>query len=76
MEDHLQEVLAKTLRMAKDSVPVNRRLNEMGVDSLMVLELGLGVKERIGVSFSAMELLKGPNVQQMAAMAAEKIWKN
>ncbi len=76
MEDHLQEVLAKTLRMAKDSVPVNRRLNEMGVDSLMVLELGLGVKERIGVSFSAMELLKGPNLQQMATMAADKLWKN
>lgn len=76
MEDYLQEVLAKTLRMAKDAVPVNRRLNEMGVDSLMVLELGLGVKERLGVSFSAMELLKGPSLQQMAAMAADKLWKN
>ncbi len=76
VEDHLQEVLANTLRMAKDSVPVNRRLNEMGVDSLMVLELGLGVKERIGVSFSAMELLKGPNLQQMAALAVDKLWKN
>jgi len=76
LEDHLQEVLASTLKMAKDNIPVNRKLNEMGVDSLMVLELSLGIKERVGVSFSAMEFLKGPNVQQLAALAEQKLWKN
>ena len=76
LEDHLQEVLAGTLKMAKDSVPLDRKLNEMGVDSLLVLELGLGIHERIGVSFSAMEFLKGPSLQQLAVMAEGRIWKN
>jgi len=46
----------------------------MGVDSLLVLELSLGIRERIGVSFSAMEFLKGPNIQQLAVLADGKLW--
>jgi acyl transferase domain-containing protein/NADPH:quinone reductase-like Zn-dependent oxidoreductase/acyl carrier protein len=76
LEECLQDVLANTLKMAKDTVPVDRKLNEMGVDSLLVLELSLGISERIGVSFSAMEFLKGPNLQQLAAMAESRLWKN
>jgi acyl transferase domain-containing protein/NADPH:quinone reductase-like Zn-dependent oxidoreductase/acyl carrier protein len=76
IEDCLQDVLANTLKMAKDTVPVDRKLNEMGVDSLLVLELSLGISERIGVNFSAMEFLKGPNLQQLAAMAEGRLWKN
>ncbi len=76
LEDHLQDVLAATLKMSKDTVPVNRKINEMGVDSLMVLELSLGIKERIGVSFSAMEFLKGPTLEQLAAIAEGRLWSN
>lgn len=75
LEDQLRDVLALTLKMNKDSVPVDRRLNDLGVDSLMVLELGLGIKERLGVQFSAMEFLKGPNVQQLAQLAEARLWK-
>ena len=35
---------------------------------------GPGIKGRIGVSFSAMEFLKGPNLQQLAAMAETRLW--
>jgi len=76
LEEHLQEVLAGTLKMARETVPLNRKLNEMGVDSLLVLELSLGIKERIGVAFSAMEFLKGPSVRQLAEIAEGRIWKN
>jgi Polyketide synthase modules and related proteins len=74
LEGRLQEALGATLKMDAASVPVDRKLNEMGVDSLMVLELSLGISERIGVSFSAMEFLKGPTLQQLAAMAESRIW--
>lgn len=74
LEDHLRDVLARTLKMQKDSVPLNRRLNDMGVDSLMVLELGLGIKERLGVHFSAMEFLKGPTLEQLALLTESKLW--
>jgi acyl carrier protein len=76
LEDHLLQVLADTLKMATDAIPLDRKLNELGVDSLMVLELSLGIKERIGISFSAMEFLKGPNLQQLASMAEGKLWNN
>lgn len=74
LEAHVQEVLAATLRMSKENVPLNRKINEMGVDSLMVLELSLGIKERLGLTFSAMEFLKGPNIEQLAAMAETRLW--
>jgi len=74
IEEHLQEILAETLKMSRESVSTTRKLNELGVDSLMVLELGLGIKERIGVGFSAMELLKGQNLQQLAALAENRLW--
>jgi len=74
LEAHLQAVLGATLNMAPDAVPTSQKLNEMGVDSLMVLELSLGIEERIGARFSAMEFLKGPTVQQLAAAAETKLW--
>ena len=74
LEEQLQDVLANTLKMSKDTISVNRKVNEMGVDSLMVLELSLGIKERIGVNFSAMEFLKGPTIRQLATMAESKLW--
>jgi acyl transferase domain-containing protein/NADPH:quinone reductase-like Zn-dependent oxidoreductase/acyl carrier protein len=74
LTERLQEIVAVTLRMAKDAIPLNRKLNEMGVDSLLVLELGLGIRERIGVSFSAMEFLKGPTLQQLAELADKKLF--
>ncbi len=76
LEEHLQEVLANVLKMSKDAVPVNRKLNEIGVDSLMVLELGLGIRERIGVEFSAMEFLKGPTLKQLSELAEDRLWRN
>ncbi len=76
LEEHLQEVLANVLKMPKDEVPLNRKMNEIGVDSLMVLELGLGIRERIGVEFSAMEFLKGPTLKQLSELAVERLWRN
>ncbi len=76
LEEHLQEVLGGILKMAKDATPLDRRLNEMGVDSLLVLELGLGIEERLGIRFSAMELLKGPTIRQLASLAHDKLWRN
>jgi len=75
LQGRLQDILAGTLKMSKEAVSLTRKLNEMGVDSLMVLELGLGIKEGLGVSFSAMEFLKGPNVEQLAMMAEKRLWK-
>lgn len=75
IEEHLREVLAETLKMPKDRIPREKKLGELGVDSLMVLELGLGIKKRLGVGFSAMEFLRGPNLQELAVLAEKKMWQ-
>lgn len=74
LEEHLRSVLAATLRTPEENVPLTRKINEMGVDSLMVLELSLGIKERIGVNLSAMEFLKGPTLQQLAEVCETRLW--
>ena len=76
LEQYLCEVLGATIKMGADTIALDRRINELGVDSLMVLELGLGIEERLGVRFSAMELLKGPTLQQLSSMAQTRLWKN
>ncbi|MDX2079752.1 MAG: SDR family NAD(P)-dependent oxidoreductase [Terrimicrobiaceae bacterium] len=75
LQTQLRDVLAGTLKMNPDAVPIDRRLNDLGVDSLMVLELGLGIKERLGIQFSAMEFLKGPDLRQLAQLAESRLWK-
>jgi len=75
LEGRLQDVLAGVLKMSADAVSISRKINELGVDSLMVLELSLGIEERIGARFSAMEFLKGPTIQQLAALAENKLWQ-
>ncbi|HEY8903535.1 MAG TPA: acyl carrier protein, partial [Chthoniobacterales bacterium] len=75
LECRLQDVLAGVLKMPADAVSVSRKINELGVDSLMVLELSLGIEERIGARFSAMEFLKGPTIQQLATLAENKLWQ-
>ncbi len=74
LEAHLRTVLGATLNMAPEAISVTQKLNELGVDSLMVLELSLGIEERIGARFSAMEFLQGPTLRQLAAGAETKLW--
>ena len=74
LEDHLRAALGQTLKMAPDAIPTNKKINELGVDSLLVLELSLGIEERVGARFAAMEFLKGPTLEQLAASAARKLW--
>jgi acyl carrier protein len=76
VEGQLADALAETLKMGRDAILPDRKLNEMGVDSLMVLELSLGIRERTGVSFSAMDFLKGPTLRQLALAAESRIWTN
>ena len=66
LEREIAEVLSNVLKVSADSVKPEARLTDMGVDSLLMLELSLGLKERTGIPFTAMELLKGPNVRELA----------
>jgi acyl transferase domain-containing protein/NADPH:quinone reductase-like Zn-dependent oxidoreductase/acyl carrier protein len=74
VREHLREIVAATLRMPPEAISETKKLNELGVDSLLVLELSLGIRERMGIGFSAMEFLRGPSLRELAGMTAAKLW--
>ncbi|WPJ96655.1 SDR family NAD(P)-dependent oxidoreductase [Coraliomargarita algicola] len=73
LEQEIAEVLSNVLKVSADSVKPEARLTDMGVDSLLMLELSLGLKERTGIPFTAMELLKGPSVRELAQLLLARL---
>jgi len=60
------EELAKVLRMSTDKIDVNRSVLEMGIDSLMGVELQMTIEKQFGVDYPAMELMEGVTISQIA----------
>lgn len=60
--------IGRILRMEADSIDARRPLSEIGMDSLMALELRLGVEKRIGIELPLMSL-----GDRTATHVAEKI---
>ena len=73
----VKESLGKVLRLAPERIGDRDRINELGIDSLMALELKYALEYRLGVGVSTPELLKGPAVSELidlilsSAVAAE-----
>ena len=63
----LAEQVAKILRMPAGQFDVNRSLADIGLDSLMAMELQLSIEERFGVSLPSMEFAAGLSTIQIAA---------
>jgi NAD(P)-dependent dehydrogenase (short-subunit alcohol dehydrogenase family) len=74
LERQLGEVLAQVLKLDRQQLSSTRKLNQMGLDSLLVLELSLAIYQRLGVRFSTLELLKGPSLQQLSELALGRLW--
>jgi acyl carrier protein len=62
----LADLIGETMRMSPDKIDLQRPLTEMGVDSLMTLELELAVEARFGVGCSFLELQKGGGILDLA----------
>lgn len=69
----LAEVLSEVLRLSPDNLQPQSNLAELGVDSLILLELSLALRNRLGITFSAMELLREPRLADLAALAEERL---
>ena len=68
IEEEIATVLSTVLKISTDTVKPEARLTDMGIDSLLMLELSLGLKEKTGIAFTAMEFLKGPSVRELAQL--------
>tara|TARA_R100000027_G_scaffold7932_4_gene6004 strand:- start:27724 stop:33774 length:6051 start_codon:yes stop_codon:yes gene_type:complete len=68
VEERLASGLSAVLKIPPDQIKPESKLSEMGVDSLLLLELSLELKARTGVSISAMEFLKGPSLRDLGGI--------
>ncbi len=66
VEDVLAELLAHVLQSTPDRVDRTRRLDQLGVDSLLAAELAALLQQRLGCELSTMELTGTPNLAALA----------
>ncbi|MFK7892558.1 MAG: SDR family NAD(P)-dependent oxidoreductase [Granulosicoccus sp.] len=69
----LIEKIAETLRIPADKLEATDSISDLGMDSLMAVELQMGIKQSIGVEVSALEMMKGENIDQMGSMILRKM---
>lgn len=65
LEEKVAAVVAEVLKTSVDSLNPDTKLSDMGVDSLLMMELSLNMKEKSGVAFTAMDFLKGPSIREL-----------
>lgn len=68
----LQEI-AQILCIGVDSIAPGRSLHDLGMDSLMGVELALGLERRCGIQLPAMMLNEGPTVERVTVRIVEKV---
>jgi acyl carrier protein len=61
----VRRVVGETLRIPCDRIDIDAQLSDMGIDSLMAVELQVAVKATLGVEVSLMELMKGRTVASL-----------
>jgi acyl transferase domain-containing protein/NADPH:quinone reductase-like Zn-dependent oxidoreductase/acyl carrier protein len=64
--NRIKEIVAKALKIDPNALEISTRLNILGVDSLMAMELQAMMEVRFGVKIPTLELMKGPTIKQLA----------
>jgi acyl transferase domain-containing protein/NADPH:quinone reductase-like Zn-dependent oxidoreductase/NAD(P)-dependent dehydrogenase (short-subunit alcohol dehydrogenase family)/acyl carrier protein len=59
--------IAQILRIAPDRIETGASLFDMGMDSLMAVELATSIEARLGIRISALSLSDGPTVERVVA---------
>ena len=67
-----QEV-AQILAVSAERIDPARSLHDLGLDSLMGVELALGLEKRFGIQVPAMMLNEGPTVERVTARIMERL---
>jgi NADPH:quinone reductase-like Zn-dependent oxidoreductase/acyl carrier protein/NADP-dependent 3-hydroxy acid dehydrogenase YdfG len=62
----LVEEVARIMKLAADRIDASRPLTELGMDSLMAVELRLAVEQRFGVTVPLLALSEGATLSAMA----------
>lgn len=73
LERTLREHVARVLRLEPSAVDGRASLRDLGMDSLMTLELRTVLQQRLGVTLSVVKLAALPNLSKVAEYALVKI---
>jgi acyl carrier protein/short-subunit dehydrogenase len=60
------ELVSETMHKPANKIDVNAPLSDMGIDSLMAVELQFGVSSRFGVDIPVLELVRGGSILELA----------
>lgn len=70
---HLARVVARVMRVPAASVEMNRPLADMGIDSLMTIELQFAARQRFGVELPLGALVGGVTIEDLAARLLQRL---
>lgn len=73
VEETLQVQIARILHMSPEKIESSRSILDMGMDSLMGMELGMAVEECFQVRLSIMTMAEGATVHSLAQRIVESI---
>src|SRR5262249_41123853 len=63
----IREKVAHTLKLDLGHIEPHARLNKLGIDSLMGMELQHSLEAQLGIKIPAMELLRGPSIAELSS---------
>ena len=69
----LVRVVAHVLRLPETGVSVAQPLRELGMDSIVALEIVAGVERELGMRLSPVELSRGPSIEQLATALLARV---
>jgi NAD(P)-dependent dehydrogenase (short-subunit alcohol dehydrogenase family)/acyl carrier protein len=69
----LAEQVARTLRIPAERIDTKRPITDMGIDSLMAVELQIAINSAFGVELSALELTRGFSIGQLTTPLMERM---
>ncbi|CAA6802867.1 MAG: Capsular polysaccharide biosynthesis fatty acid synthase WcbR [uncultured Thiotrichaceae bacterium] len=69
--EHVSDEIVHILRLSKEAIDTQRSVFDLGMDSLMGMELVLAIEERFGVKLPVMALTEGASIQRIAERILE-----
>jgi acyl transferase domain-containing protein/NAD(P)-dependent dehydrogenase (short-subunit alcohol dehydrogenase family)/threonine dehydrogenase-like Zn-dependent dehydrogenase/acyl carrier protein len=68
----VHKIVAETMRIALERIDPAEPIRNLGLDSLMAVELATALERRLGIPIPSMELMSGPSVRQLAEKIAAR----
>jgi acyl transferase domain-containing protein/acyl-CoA synthetase (AMP-forming)/AMP-acid ligase II/acyl carrier protein len=72
LEGQLREQAARVLRLSATALDIDQPLNNVGIDSLMAIELKNRIEADLGVTVPMVKFLEGPTVRDLAAYVSAR----